>query len=123
MKTKLRVGDQVVVNVGVDLRKTGKILSFNKDCTKVLVEGMNKKTFCKKKTENDPGGLVKREQYFNVSNVMYYDKTLKKGVRLGYKLEEGKKIRFIKNKDKDLISDSEFKPFSKRDKVVAGKAK
>ena len=39
----------------------------------------------------------------NISNLAFYDSTLKKGIKIGFKIsEKGKKIRFNKQTQKEL---------------------
>lgn len=94
---KLRVGDTVIIIAGSEKGKTGEILSINHKKERVIVEGVNKVTKHVKPSQSDPdGGIVSKEAAIHVSNVAYYDEKAKKAVKLGYKFEDGKKVRFNK---------------------------
>lgn len=101
---KIKKNDTVIVVAGKDKGKTGKVMkTFPKD-NKVVVEGVNIQTKHQKPMgPKKPGGLVKSEGKIDASNVMFYDSTTKKGVRLGYKfLDDGKKVR-VRKSDGEVI--------------------
>lgn len=99
---KIRVGDNVEVIAGKDAGKQGEVLAINAKKDRVVVEGVNKVTKHIKPSQSDPeGGIVTVEAPIHVSNVAYYDKKLKKAVRLGYEVkvdENGKKTKVRINK-------------------------
>ncbi len=87
-------GDTVVVVSGKDKGKTGKVLRTIPKENKVVVEGINMVTkHMKPQGPTNPGGIVKREGALNSSKVMYYCEKDKQGVRVGHKIEDGKKVR------------------------------
>ena len=105
VKTKLRKEDTVVVVTGKYKGKRGKILEVDKVKSRVLVEGVNlvKKTI-KKTQENPKGGIMEKEAFLHLSNVMYFDVGEGKGVRLGYrKTDDKNKQRFMKNQSQKSI--------------------
>lgn len=92
--TKLKKDDEVIVISGKEKGKRGKIMSFDKKRSKVIVQGVNRlKRFQRPSQENPKGGTVEIEQGLPLSNVLFYDAKSKKGVRLGYKVVDGKKVR------------------------------
>jgi len=94
---KLRVGDTVQVIAGSDKGKTGEILQILRKEDRVLVEGVNMVTKHIKPSQSDPdGGIVTREAPIHVSNVAFYDSKAKETVKLGYAIEDGKKVRINK---------------------------
>ena len=94
---KLRVGDTVQVIAGSDKGKTGEILQILRKEERVLVEGVNMVTKHIKPSQSDPdGGIVTREAPIHVSNVAFYDSKAKETVKLGYAIEDGKKVRINK---------------------------
>ncbi|HMB00048.1 MAG TPA: 50S ribosomal protein L24 [Spirochaetota bacterium] len=97
LRTKLKKGDPVVVIAGKEKGKQGKILDILRHQEKVLVEGINivKKTI-KKTQENPSGGITSREAPVHISNVMYYEADSGKGVRLGIKNDDKKRVRYSK---------------------------
>ncbi|MEE0966291.1 MAG: 50S ribosomal protein L24 [Bacilli bacterium] len=94
---KLRVGDTVQVIAGSDKGKTGEILQILRKEERVIVEGVNMVTKHIKPSQADPdGGIVTREAPIHVSNVAFYDSKAKETVKLGYAIEDGKKVRINK---------------------------
>ena len=93
-KIKLRVGDNVIVNTGVDKGKKGKILKVLKADNKVIVQGVNVRTkHVKPRKQGQESGILKVESPVNISKVNYYCAKCEKGVKLGIKEVDGKKIR------------------------------
>lgn len=100
---KIRKDDTVIVIAGADKGKKGKVLKTFPKTNKVIVEGINIQTKHRKpRGPQDSGGIVKSEGPIDVSNVMYYDSKLGKGVRIGYKVESGKKQRVSKADNKAI---------------------
>lgn len=94
---RIKKDDTVIVIRGKDRGKTGKVLMTFPRENRVLVEGINMQTKHQKPMgPNVQGGLIEREGPIDVSNVMFYDKVSGKGTRVGYRFEDGKKVRFNK---------------------------
>ena len=96
MKVNVKVGDTVLVNSGKDSGKQGKVIKVirNKDNVRVIVEGVNIVTKAKKaRTAQDKSELVKQEAAVDISNVNVICPSCKKAVRVGHRVENGKKIR------------------------------
>lgn len=92
---KLRVGDTVQVIAGSEKGKTGEILAIKGN--RVVVEGVKKVTKHVKPSQADPeGGIITVEAPIDASNVAYYDTKAKEIVKLGYKIEDVKKVRVNK---------------------------
>ena len=95
---KLRVGDTVQVIAGSDKGKTGEVIQVLRKEDRVIVEGVNMVTKHIKPSQADPeGGIVTREAPIHVSNVAFYDSKAKKPVKIGYKVEDGNKVRINKS--------------------------
>ena len=100
-KLKLKKGDEVIVIAGKDKGKTGKITKMHPDIFKAIVSGVNKVKKHQKPDKNQAGGIIEKEMPIHVSNLAFYDISLKKGVRLGFKFDQkNKKIRINKNSGK-----------------------
>jgi large subunit ribosomal protein L24 len=98
-KTKLKVNDEVIVISGKHKGKRGKILYIDRLRERVIVQGVNKiKKYLRPTQENPQGGQIEIEAPIHISNVMFYDPKLKRGVRIGYKFEDDKKIRVARGK-------------------------
>ncbi len=92
---RLKKDDTVKILNGKDKGRTGKIVKVDPVNERVIVQGANmvKKTM-KKKNAQDKGGIMEVEAPIHVSNVALVSKG---GVsKVGYKVENGKKVRFAK---------------------------
>mgnify|MGYP000812573547 CR=1 FL=1 len=90
---KIRVGDTVVVIAGKDKGKDGKVLAVKDG--KVLVEGIGMVTkHTKPSAANQQGGIIHQEGALDISNVMLVVDG--KATRVGFKVEDGKKVRVAK---------------------------
>ena len=84
------------VIAGKDLGKEGKVISVNPKNDTVLVEGINMISKHEKPSaRNQNGGIVNKEAPIHISNVMYLHKG--KPTRVGFRIEDGKKVRFAKS--------------------------
>ena len=101
-KIKLKKGDEVIVLAGKDKGKTGKITKMLPKEMKAIVSEINKVKKNQKPDNNQPGGIIDKEMTMHISNLSFYDRELKKGVRIGYKLENSKKTRINKSSGKDI---------------------
>lgn len=97
-KTKLKKGDTVIVNTGVEKGKKGTILDIDKKAGKVTVKDINVRTkHMKARKQGQESGLIKIECPMDISKVSFYCDKCEKGVRLGVKVnEDGTKSRFCK---------------------------
>ena len=90
---KIKTGDTVKVIAGKDKDKEGKVLAVKDG--KVLVEGINMVTkHTKPSAANQQGGIVNKESYIDISNVMYVHNG--KPTRIGFKMDGDKKVRVAK---------------------------
>ncbi|WP_108649083.1 50S ribosomal protein L24 [Dongshaea marina] len=99
MAAKIRRDDEVVVLTGKDKGKRGKVTSVLTGENKVVVEGVN---MVKKHEKPNPqagiqGGIVEREAPIHVSNVAVYNHDSGKADRIGFRVEEGRKVRYFKS--------------------------
>ena len=90
---KIKTGDTVRVIAGKDKGKEGKVLAVKDG--KVLVEGVNMITKHQKPSAGAPqGGIVNKEAYLDVSNVMFLFKG--QPTRIGFRMDGDKKVRIAK---------------------------
>ena len=102
-KIKLKKGDEVIVLVGKDKGKTGKITLIQPSLNKAVVSGINKVKKHQKPDNNQAGGIVEKEMPIQVSNLSFYDSSSKKAVKLGYKINnKNEKIRVIRSTGKEV---------------------
>ncbi|MDO5040934.1 MAG: 50S ribosomal protein L24 [Peptoniphilus sp.] len=100
---RIKIGDTVKVIAGKDKGATGKVLKAFPKENKVIVEKVNIVTkHLKPKGPQNPGGIEKTEAPIHVSNVMYFDTKSGKTTRIGYRIENGKKVR-VKKSDNESI--------------------
>ncbi|MBT2639935.1 MULTISPECIES: 50S ribosomal protein L24 [Bacillaceae] len=93
----VKKGDKVMVISGKDKGKTGIILEAYPKQSRVLVEGINiVKKHAKPSQVNPQGGILNQEAPIHVSNVMPVDPKSGKPTRVGYTVENGKKVRVAK---------------------------
>lgn len=119
MANKLHVkkGDNVVVLAGKDKGKTGKILTAIPSDNAVIVEGVNIITKHQKpKSQQDKGGLLKKEGKIDASNVQIICPVCGKATRVAHEVIDGKKHRVCKKCHASL--DSVKKPVKKTTKKV-----
>ena len=101
-KLKLKKGDEVIVLAGKDKGKTGKIIKIIPKQMKAVVSEINKVKKNQKPDNNQPGGIIDKEMPIHISNLSFYDPELKKGIKIGYKLEINKKLRINKSSGKEI---------------------
>ncbi|ALU75282.1 50S ribosomal protein L24 [Tenacibaculum finnmarkense genomovar finnmarkense] len=100
-KFKIKSGDTVKVLAGDHKGSEGKVLQILRDKDRVLVEGVNMVSkHTKPSAANPQGGIVKKEASLHISNLALIENG--EAVKVGYKVEEGKKIRFSKKSDKAI---------------------
>ena len=91
---KIKKDDKVIVLSGKDKGKTGKVISADPKSLKVIVEGVNVATKHQKaQKKGQDGGIIKVETPIYVSKVQLVCSACGKGVRVGYKFVDGKKVR------------------------------
>ena len=101
-KFKLKKGDEVIVLTGKDKGKTGKILKMLPKQMKAIVSKINRVKKNQKPDNNQPGGIIDKEMPIHISNLSFYDPELKKGVKIGYKLDKNKRTRINKSSGKEI---------------------
>ena len=104
MAAKIRRDDQVIVLAGKDKGKRGKVLSVVTESGRVFVEGIHliKKHQKPVPQLNQAGGIVEKEASIDVSNVAIYNSETSKADRVGFKIEDGKKLRIFKSTGKTI---------------------
>ncbi|MDP2088263.1 MAG: 50S ribosomal protein L24 [Flavobacteriaceae bacterium] len=101
IKLKIKTGDKVRVIAGDHRGEEGKIIKVLIESNKAIVEGVNMISKHTKPSANNPqGGIVKKEAALNISNLMLVEDG--KTTRVGYRNEDGKKVRFSKKSDKAI---------------------
>jgi len=98
MGLRLRKNDTVQVISGDYKGKTGKILRVNPEKRRAIVEGINMvKRHTKPSPKNQQGGIMPKEAFIDMSNLMLLCPKTGKPTRVGINiLENGKRVRFSK---------------------------
>jgi large subunit ribosomal protein L24 len=104
MANKIRRDDEIIVLAGKDKGKQGKVLKVLPASNRLIVEGVG---MIKKHQKPNPqlgvtGGIVEKEASIHVSNVAIYNSKTGKADRVGFRLEDEKKVRFFKS-DGELV--------------------
>ena len=90
-------GDTVVVLSGKDKGKQGKVISASPKKGTVIVEGVAITAHHQKpRKQGETGGIVNRETPIRACKVALYCEKCGKGVRVGHKIEDGKKTRICR---------------------------
>ena len=100
---RLKKGDQVIVTAGRSKGQIGAVLSILEN-DRLVVEGAN---LVKKHTKGNPqeglaGGIIEKEATIHASNVMLLNPETQKGDRVGFRTEDGKKVRFFKSNNQPV---------------------
>ncbi|MBK5927121.1 50S ribosomal protein L24 [Rhodobaculum claviforme] len=95
MAAKLKKGDKVVVLTGKDKGKQGEIARVMPADNKAVVEGINIAIRHTKQTAQGQGGRIPTPMPIDLSNLALVD-TAGKATRVGFRVEDGKKVRFAK---------------------------
>ena len=97
MIKKYKKGDEVIVKVGKDKGKVGKIAKVINSTDKVVISGVNISKKHQKPSQDSKGGIIDKEMPVHISNILAYDAKNKKSSKVGFKIEDGKKVRILKS--------------------------
>ncbi|MGO4941228.1 50S ribosomal protein L24 [Ruoffia tabacinasalis] len=98
---RIKSGDTVKIIAGKDKGETGTVLKTLPKQDKVIVEGLNIHKRHQKPTQMATGGIEEFPAPIHVSNVKLVDSN-GEATRVGYRVEDGKKVRFSKKSDTTL---------------------
>jgi len=102
-KLKIKTGDTVVVIAGDHKGSEGKVMRVFREKNKAIVEGVNLVSKHEKPSAQNPqGGIVEKEAPIHVSNLSLIDPKSGEPTRVGYRMEDGKKIRFSKKSNQEI---------------------
>ena len=104
-KVKIKRGDNVIVTTGKNKGSKGEVLEVirkeGKD-PRVIVAGINiVKKHVKPSASNPQGGITEKEASIHISNIALVGKD-GKAIKVGYKTEGAKKVRFDKKTGETL---------------------
>ena len=100
---KIKRDDEIIVIAGKDKGKRGSVQQVL-DNGRLIVAGVN---MVKKHVKANPnrgtqGGIVEQEASLNASNVAIWNPKTQKADRVGFRYEDGKKVRFFKSNGETL---------------------
>ena len=102
-KLKIKSGDKVIVIAGDHKGTEGKVMRMFLDKDKAIVEGVNMvKKHEKPSAANPQGGITEIEAPIHISNLSLLDPKSGEATRVGYRMEDGKKVRFAKKSNQVL---------------------
>ena len=102
-KIHIKKGDTVYVNAGNDKGKTGKVLEVIVDRDGAVVEGVNiVSKHTKPNSAHPQGGIIKQEASVHISNLNLIDPKSGKATRVGYRVQDGKKVRYAKKSGEEI---------------------
>lgn len=96
-------GDKVIVLTGKDRGVESVVESTLPQQGKIIVEKVNvARRHTKPRSAEDPGGIIDKNMPIDVSNVAVISPKDGKATRVGYKLDNGKKVRICKRTGVEL---------------------
>jgi large subunit ribosomal protein L24 len=97
MAAKIKKDDRVVVLAGKDKGRQGQVVRVFPAESRVLVSGINMIKRHTRPSQGDPqGGIKNREAALHISNVALVDPKTGEPTRVGFRVENGKKVRVAK---------------------------
>ena len=96
MAAKLKKGDRVIVLSGRDRGKEGEILKVNPTEGRAVVSGVNMVMRHTRQSQTSQGGRIPMEAPIQLSNLAMIDPKDGGPTRVGFRMEDGKKVRFAK---------------------------
>ncbi len=97
MAAKIKKGDTVIVLTGKDKGRKGTVQKVLPEDNRVVVQGVNiVHRHTRPSQANPQGGIINKEASIHVSNVALADPSSGKPTRVGFKVEDGKKVRVAK---------------------------
>jgi len=106
---KIKKGDTVKVITGKDKGKSGRVIEVLQERNRVRVEGVAqlKKHLKPGRSQAHPeGGIIDINGSVHASNVMIVDPASSRPTRIGFKTENGKKIRIGRGKVAGAVLDT-----------------
>ena len=105
-KNHVKKGDQVKIISGEQKGFLGIISMVNKKTSSVSIEGILPRIkYVKNRQQGGEAQKVDLPIFIHISNVMLWDKQNNQASRIGYKINDEKKVRYFK-KSKNVIQES-----------------
>ena len=102
IKFKIKKGDKIRVISGEHKGSEGNVLKILTTKNRAIIEGVNLvKKHAKPDAQNPQGGIIDKEAPIHISNLSLITSD-GKTTRAGYRMEQGKKVRFAKKNNEDI---------------------
>ncbi len=103
-KLHIKKGDTVIVITGESKGQKGRVLEVDREKNKAIVEGVNMVARHTKPNAKSPqGGIIKKEAYVHISNLMLVDPTTGKPARVGRRFnDKNKLVRYSKKSGEEI---------------------
>jgi len=102
MAAKIRKGDKVIVLTGRDKGRSGEVIEVRPDQGRALVRGINMVKRHQRQTAQQEGGIISKEGSIHLSNLAVADPKDGKPTRVGFKIQDGRKIRIAKRSGAEI---------------------
>ena len=96
IRNHLKIGDKVKVLTGNNKGFIGKVGSVNSKDSTITIEGIIPRIKYIKDRQSGDSKKLELQLAIHWSNVMLWDNASNKASRIGYKVVEGKKVRYFK---------------------------
>ena len=93
---KIRKGDKVVVLTGKDKGRSGEVIQVMPKEDRAVVRGINVVKRHQRQTQTQEAGIISKEAPIHLSNLAIADPKDGKPTRVGFRVEDGKKVRVAK---------------------------
>lgn len=98
---KIKKGDNIIIRIGKDKGKKGKVTRAFPATNKVIIEGLNlSKKHIRPRRQGEKGSIIEIAMPLQASNVALVEGG--KAVRVGYKMVDGKKVRISRQSQKEI---------------------
>ncbi|HSM20526.1 MAG TPA: 50S ribosomal protein L24 [Hyphomicrobiales bacterium] len=96
MAAKLKKGDKVVVLTGRDRGKEGEIVQVLPKENRAVVDGVNTVIRHTRQSQGNQGGRIPKAAPIHLSNLALVDPKEGGATRVGFRIEDGQKVRYAK---------------------------
>ena len=103
MASKIRKGDKVFVRSGRSKGVEGEVLRVFPERARAIVAGVNRVKRHTKATRETDGGIIEKELSVPLCILMTLDPKDGKPARVGFRIEDGKKVRYAKRSGQTLF--------------------
>ena len=99
-KSQIKIGDKIKVIAGNNKGFIGDITSLSHKNSTVFIEGITPRIKYVKDRQGGESQKTELQLAIHTSNVMLWDKDANRSGRVGYKIVNGKKVRYFKKSGK-----------------------